>query len=84
MCYLPIRHVLSTLDGKTKGPDRFAGLIGKKLKGSVLYWPVQNFKYIQNQNFPILSDEIMNNLSSYQYFTYKICLTEICGKINSY
>ena len=37
---LPLRHVFKALDGTTKSPDSFAGVIGSHLIGTVSDWEV--------------------------------------------
>ena len=37
---LPLRHVFTHLDGSTKSPDSFSGVIGSKLNGPVSEWNV--------------------------------------------
>ena len=39
---LPLRHVFKALDGTTKSPDSFAGVIGSHLNGTVSNWEVAN------------------------------------------
>ena len=63
----PLRHIFQQLDGSTKGPDSFSGMIGKQLNGRVSSWTVDNCQPILNDQFPILPDEAMENLSSDQY-----------------
>ena len=71
---LPLRHVFPELDGTTKSPDSFSEPVGKILNGKVSTWPVKNFEPIENANFPKLPDDIVDDLSSYQYYGYRIYL----------
>jgi len=48
----------------------FRSLWEKKLNGKVSTWPVKNFKPIKNANFPKLLDDIVDDLSSDQYYGY--------------
>ena len=65
---LPLRKVFVTLDGTTKSPDYFSGSIGSGLRGHASGWEVQpNFQRIPNSNFPILPNEIIDDLSTDQY-----------------
>ena len=80
---LPLRHIFVELDGSTKSPDAFAGPIGKKLDGNVSQWPVVAFKPIPNPHFPSLPDDVLEDLSTDQYYGYKICLSVICGEVSN-
>ena len=79
---LPLRHIFVELDGSTKSPDAFAGPIGKKLDGNVSQWPVVAFKPIPNPHFSSLPDDVLEDLSTDQYYGYKICLSVICGEVS--
>ena len=59
---LSLCYVFTTLDGSTTSPDSFGGPIGKKVE-PVFTWPIEEFKSIPNQHFPILSNETINYLS---------------------
>ena len=78
---LPLRHVFATLDGATSGPDTFAGPIGKKIQGPVSIWPVTQFKQVFDpiSSFPKLPPHVIDDLSTDQYYAYKICLAIITG-----
>ena len=71
---LPLRHVFKALDGTTKSPDSFAGVIGSHLNGTASYWKVANFKPICNQNFPLVPSSVIDELSADQYYKYRICM----------
>jgi len=79
---LPLRHVFLELDGTTKSPDSFSGPVGKRLNGKVSTWPVKNFESIENANFPKLPDDIVDDLSSDQYYGYRICLAVMSGYVD--
>ena len=70
---LPLRHAFVELDGSTKSPDAFARPIGKKLDSNVSQWPVVAFKSIPNPHFPMLPNDVLEDLSTDQYYGYKIC-----------
>ena len=74
---LPLRHAFATLDGATSGPDIFAGPIGKKIQGSVSNRPVTQIK----QGFVPISF-VIDDLSTDQYYAFKICLAIIAGKVD--
>ena len=78
---LPLRHVFAALDGATSGPDTFAGPIGKKILGPVSSWPVTQFKqvFVPISSFPKLPPHVIDDLSTDQYYAYKICLAIITG-----
>ena len=65
---LPLRHTFSTLDGSTKIPDKFFGPIDSMLNGIVSQWQVVKFKSIPYLSFPILPSEIIDDLSTDQYY----------------
>ena len=69
-----MRHVFKALDGTTKSPDSFAGVIGSHLNGIVSDLEVANFKPICNQNFPLVPNSLIDELSADQYYGYKICM----------
>ena len=71
---LPLRHVFKALDGTTKSPDCFAGVIGSHLNGTISDWKVANFKLICNQNFPLVPTSVIDELSADQYNGYRICM----------
>ena len=79
---LPLRHILSTLDGSTKSPEKFSGPIGSMLDGSVSQWEVVNFKSIPYPSFPFLSNEVIDDLSTDQYYGYRMCWAIITGEVD--
>ena len=70
---LPLRHLFQTLDGTTSSPDSFSGPVGKSLKGCVSEWGIAEFVAISSPDLPILSEDLVDSLSSDQYYAYKIC-----------
>ena len=79
---LPLCHVFVEMDGSTKSSDAFAGPIGKKLDSNVSQWPVVAFKSIPNPHFPMLPNDVLEDLSTVQYYGYKICRSVICGEVD--
>ena len=71
---LPLWHVFKALNRTTKSTDFFAGVIGSHLNETVLDREVANFKPICNQNFPFVLSSVINELSAYRYYRYKICM----------
>ena len=67
---LPLQHTFSTLYGSTKSPDKFSGPIGSMLNGIVSQWQVVKFKSIPYLSFPIFPSEIIDDLSTDQYYGY--------------
>ena len=65
---LPLRHVFAHLNGTTKSPNSFSGVIGKQIAGSVSNWDVKQFNSITNNDFPMLPQHIVNNLSTDQFY----------------
>ena len=76
---LPLWHVFKALDGTTKSPDSFAGVIGSHLNGIVSDWEVANFKPICNQNFALVPSSVIDELSADQYYGYRISMVVIMG-----
>ena len=80
---LPLCHVFTALHGSTTSSDSFGAPIGKKVGELVSTWPMEEFKSIPNQHFPILPSETINDLNTGQYYAYRICWAVIFGEINS-
>ena len=79
---LPLRYVFVTLDGRTTSPDKFGGPIGSLLNGNVSEWEVVKFKAIPYDEFPVLPDDVIDDLSTDQYYAYQICTAVISGKVD--
>ena len=60
--------MFATLDGATRGPDTFAGPIGKKIQGPVSSWPAIQFKqvFVPISSFPKLPPHVIDDLSTDQ------------------
>ena len=69
---LPLRNVLTKLDGTTKSPHSFSGKIEKFLDNVVSEGPVEKFEVILHSDFSELPNEIIADLSNHQYYAYKI------------
>ena len=80
---LPLRHVFQNLDGVTSGPDSFSGPIGRQLNGAVSEWKVVTFKSIPNPKFPVIPNSLMDDLSSNQYYAYRICSAVMLGSVDA-
>ena len=80
---LPLRHIFEQLNGSTKGPGSFSGMIGKQLNGRASSWTVDNFQPILNVQFPILPDEAIENLSSDQYYALLMCQEVMKGIVDT-
>lgn len=78
---LPLRHVFIHLDGTTNSPDSFKGPIGQQLNFCAHELPVANYTPIANRNFPLLSWVDIVDLSSDQYYAYRICRSVISGEV---
>ena len=76
---LLLRHVFRSLDGVTSGPDSFLGSIGRKLNGAVSEWKVAKVKCIPNLKFPVLTNSVIDHLSSDQYYANRIDVAVIIG-----
>jgi len=75
MCFLNWMEQLKVL-------TVFRGLGKKKLNGKVSTWPEKNFEPIENANFPKLPYDIVDDLSSDQYYGYRICLAVMSGYLD--
>ena len=66
---LPLWQIFMKIDGTTKGPDKFSGAIGSQLNGYVSKWGVAKFRPIPNPKFVILDNEVIDDLSTDQYYS---------------
>ena len=57
----------------------FLPLWEKKLNGNVSTWPAKIFEPIENAKFQKLPDDIVDDLSSDQYYGYRLCLAVMSG-----
>lgn len=79
---LPLRHMFIDIDGTTTGPDSFSGPIGKELNGNVSDWDIyNNFKAIPGFNID-MPQEIINDLSTDQYYAYKMSKAVSSGNVD--
>ena len=76
---LPLRHIFMKINGTTKGLDKFSGAIGSQLNGNVSKWCVAKFRPIQNPKFVILDNKVIDDLSTNQYYAYRIYWCVITG-----
>lgn len=79
---LVLRHVFQNIDGTSISPDSFSGPIGKKLSGKVFDWGVGKFKQIKNPSFPVVTNEVLDNLSTDQFYAYRICCCVSSGAVD--
>ena len=80
---LPLTHVFQNLDGVTSGPDSFSEPIGRQLNGAIPEWKVVKFKSIPNPKFPAIPNSLMDDLSSDQYYAYRICSAVMLGSADA-
>ena len=80
---LLLRRVFQNLDGVTSEPDSPSGPIGRQLNGIVSEWKVVKFKSIPNPKFPVIPNSLMDDLSSDQYYAYRICSSVMLGSVNA-
>ena len=76
---LPFRAIFHHYDGTTSGPSSFSGPIGKQLKEELSSREVSEFQAIPFSEFPILGDEVIEDLSWDQKLLYKYCWAVISG-----
>ena len=81
---LPLRHVFIKLDGSSTLLDAFSGPIGKGLSGRVSAWGVAKFKALRNPSFPSLPNAVIDDLSTNQFYAYRICWSVISGDVDEY
>lgn len=74
---LPLRHLFSSLDGTTTGPNSFSGDIGKQL-AKCLDFKVEEFEVISTE-LPALNP---NLLSSDQKYLFEICTAISSGSVS--
>ena len=79
---LPLRHVFVLLDGNTRGPSCFDGPIGRNLTSTVSDWPVAEFTPIPCNDFPRLSSEVEQDLSTDQLYAYKLAVAVQQGVVD--
>ncbi|QQP38148.1 Uncharacterized protein FKW44_018646 [Caligus rogercresseyi] len=79
---LPFRAVFYMYDGKPSGPVHCSGPIGTKIKEMVSELPMVEFEAIKFNNFPVLIEEIIRDLSWDQKYLYRICIGIINGTID--
>ena len=58
-------------------------MIGKQLNGRVSSWTVDNFQPILNDQFPILPEEAIANLSRDQYYALLMCQVVMKGIVDT-
>ena len=79
---LLLRQVFLNIDGSSTVPDSFSGPVGKKLSGKVSEWGVANFKPIKNANFPSIPNEVLDDLSTDQFYAYRLCWCIMLGDVD--
>ena len=80
---LPLRDVFQNLDGATFGPNFFSGPIGRQLNGAISDWKVVKFKSIPNPKFPVIPNSLVDDLSSDQYYAYRIFSAVMLGSVDA-
>ena len=71
------------LDGTTTGPSSFSRPIEKHLNWVVSDRKVVKYKPIPNPKFPVLPNPVIEDLSSDQYYAYRICSAVMLGTIDT-
>ena len=56
--------------------------IGSMLHGLVTQWEVANFKPIPYSSLPFLPTDVINDLSTDQYYGYRMCWATITGEVD--
>ena len=57
--------------------------IGRQLNGAVSEWKVVKFNSIPNSKFPVIPNFLMDDLSSDQYYAYRICSAVMLGSVDA-
>lgn len=78
---LPLRELFGELDGVTQGPKQFSGPIGKMLE-SCEKKPIVKFNRVYSDNLPILTENVVRDLSCDQKYLYEICNAIKLGMIS--
>ena len=76
---LPFRALFTYYDGPTTGPTSYSGEIGSQLKEHLSSRDIVDFKRIPNPDFPILPDEVLQDLSWDQKLLYEFCSAVMSG-----
>lgn len=69
---LPFRALFIHLDGVQVGPGLYSGPVGKLLL-DCFKLPIVKFKRIFSDDLPVLSDDVLKDLSTDQKYLYEIC-----------
>ena len=79
---LPLRHLITTLDGKTFSNNKWAGTIGKMLDSATDLEINPSFEKIQlGDDLIYLTNEVLEDLSTDQAYGYKITEAIRSGQI---
>ena len=79
---LPLRHLITTLDGKTLSNNKWAGTIGKMLDSATDLEINPSFEKIQlGDDLIYLTNEVLEDLSTDQAYGYKITEAIRSGQI---
>lgn len=80
MLELPLRALVTQLDGPTTGPNSYSGPLGKRMKACDNL-DIANFKAI---DFPcsVIMEDIAKNLSSDQKYLFEMCMAVSQGSDN--
>ena len=82
-CELPARNLLSNLIGEKSGPSSRKGLIGEQLGQSIESMKIVPFVPLPNEQFPNVSDDFMQKLSTDQRYFYLMSKGIISGNIST-
>ena len=63
------------MDDVSLSPDSFSGPIGKDLNGLVSGWQMLKYRPLSSTGFCKLPKEIVENLSSHQFYEYRVWWT---------
>ena len=83
LCGVAFFYVFTALDSFTASPNSFGKPIFLNMEKPISTWPIEEFKFLPKQYFLILSNKIINDLSTDQYYAYRICQAVILGEIDS-
>ncbi len=76
---LPFRTLFYHYDGTTSGPSSFTGNIGLLVKEELSTKGIVNFQRIPFEEFPVLDNDVVSDLSWDQKLLYRYCQAIISG-----
>lgn len=79
---LPLRHLMTELDGKTTGPNAFSGPIGRAICKGNIYGSIVNFEKIPFECEIANNQLVSNSFSTDQKYLFRICTAISTGNFD--